>query len=65
VSKPKLLRCSFCGRSELEVRFLIAGADVFICDDCVDLCADIIAERKTTAPATANYPCGSLGEAVE
>jgi ATP-dependent Clp protease ATP-binding subunit ClpX len=41
----KLLYCSFCGKSQTEVRKLIAGPSVFICDECVDLCNDIIREE--------------------
>jgi len=41
----KLLYCSFCGKSQHEVRKLIAGPSVFICDECVDLCEDIIREE--------------------
>jgi ATP-dependent Clp protease ATP-binding subunit ClpX len=41
----KLLYCSFCGKSQDEVRKLIAGPSVFICDECVDLCNDIITEE--------------------
>ena len=41
----KLLYCSFCGKSQHEVRKLIAGPSVFICDECVDLCNDIIQEE--------------------
>ena len=41
----KLLYCSFCGKSQHEVRKLIAGPSVFICDECVDLCNDIITEE--------------------
>tara|TARA_Y100000991_G_scaffold50959_1_gene36947 strand:- start:1900 stop:3189 length:1290 start_codon:yes stop_codon:yes gene_type:complete len=41
----KLLYCSFCGKSQNEVRKLIAGPSVFICDECVDLCNDIIREE--------------------
>ncbi|MFY9270548.1 MAG: ATP-dependent Clp protease ATP-binding subunit ClpX [Candidatus Manganitrophaceae bacterium] len=40
-----LLRCSFCGKSRDEVKKLIAGPTVYICDECVDLCNDIIAEE--------------------
>jgi len=43
----KLLYCSFCGKSQHEVRKLIAGPSVFICDECVDLCNDIIREEIT------------------
>jgi len=47
----KLLYCSFCGKSQHEVRKLIAGPSVFICDECVDLCNDIIREeiQETTS----------------
>ena len=41
----KLLYCSFCGKSQHEVRKLIAGPSVFICDECIELCNDIIAEE--------------------
>jgi len=43
----KLLYCSFCGKSQHEVKKLIAGPSVFICDECVDLCNDIIKEEVT------------------
>ncbi|MBX9697056.1 MAG: ATP-dependent Clp protease ATP-binding subunit ClpX, partial [Alphaproteobacteria bacterium] len=39
------LHCSFCGKSQHEVRKLIAGPNVFICDECVDLCIEIIREE--------------------
>ncbi|MGV6807104.1 MAG: ATP-dependent Clp protease ATP-binding subunit ClpX [bacterium] len=50
----KLLYCSFCGKSQHEVRKLIAGPSVFICDECVDLCNDIISEeiQETTAESS-------------
>lgn len=41
----KLLYCSFCGKSQHEVKKLIAGPSVFICDECVELCNDIISEE--------------------
>ena len=41
----RLLYCSFCGKSQHEVRKLIAGPSVFICDECVALCNDIIEEE--------------------
>jgi len=41
----KLLYCSFCGKSQHEVRKLIAGPSVFVCDECVDLCNEIISEE--------------------
>ncbi|MGH6816820.1 MAG: ATP-dependent Clp protease ATP-binding subunit ClpX [Hyphomicrobiaceae bacterium] len=46
------LYCSFCGKSQHEVRKLIAGPTVFICDECVELCMDIIREEKNTLPKT-------------
>lgn len=48
----KLLYCSFCGKSQHEVRKLIAGPSVFICDECVDLCNDIISEEIRDAETT-------------
>ena len=45
----KLLYCSFCGKSQHEVRKLIAGPSVFICDECVELCNDIIREELEDA----------------
>ena len=47
-SDEKLLYCSFCGKSQHEVKKLIAGPSVFICDECVDLCNDIIREEAQT-----------------
>lgn len=47
--KGKLLYCSFCGKSQHEVRKLIAGPSVFICDECVDLCIEIIREETEEA----------------
>jgi len=44
-SGDKLLYCSFCGKSQHEVRKLIAGPSVFICDECIELCNDIIKEE--------------------
>jgi ATP-dependent Clp protease ATP-binding subunit ClpX len=45
------LFCSFCGKSQHEVRKLIAGPTVFICDECVELCMDIIKEENKTSTA--------------
>jgi ATP-dependent Clp protease ATP-binding subunit ClpX len=50
----KLLYCSFCGKSQHEVRKLIAGPSVFICDECVDLCNDIIREEVQDGGADAD-----------
>ncbi|HQR72013.1 MAG TPA: ClpX C4-type zinc finger protein, partial [Burkholderiaceae bacterium] len=47
-SSEKLLYCSFCGKSQHEVKKLIAGPSVFICDECIDLCNDIIRDETTS-----------------
>jgi ATP-dependent Clp protease ATP-binding subunit ClpX len=55
----KSLYCSFCGKSQHEVRKLIAGPSVFICDECVDLCNDIIREelqQEESLESTAKLP---------
>ena len=51
------LSCSFCGKSQKEVRKLIAGPTVYICDECIELCNDIIAEEygQDEAPAQASH----------
>ncbi|MFM7048384.1 MAG: ATP-dependent Clp protease ATP-binding subunit ClpX [Polynucleobacter sp.] len=46
----KTLYCSFCGKSQHEVKKLIAGPSVFICDECIDLCTDIIQEEIAKEP---------------
>mgnify|MGYP003630126897 CR=1 FL=1 len=46
----EVLHCSFCGKSQHEVKKLIAGPNVFICDECVDLCIDIIREENKASP---------------
>jgi ATP-dependent Clp protease ATP-binding subunit ClpX len=55
----KLLYCSFCGKSQHEVKKLIAGPSVFICDECIDLCNDIIRDETSTdqgGKATGDLP---------
>ncbi len=47
----ELLKCSFCGKSQKQVRKLIAGPGVYICDECIDLCNNIIDEELQEAPA--------------
>ncbi len=49
-SSEKLLYCSFCGKSQHEVKKLIAGPSVFICDECIDLCNDIIRDEQAQDP---------------
>ena len=44
-NNKNILYCSFCGKSQHEVKKLIAGPTVFICDECVELCMDIIKEE--------------------
>lgn len=48
-TRQRLYRCSFCGKAQTEVKKLIAGPGVFICDECVALCLPIIAKRSDTA----------------
>src|SRR3989344_2495392 len=60
-SSEKILYCSFCGKSQHEVKKLIAGPSVFICDECIDLCNDIIrdevaAESEQTRPSRGDLP---------
>lgn len=54
----KVLYCSFCGKSQHEVKKLIAGPSVFVCDECVDLCNDIIREeiKQTTDVQETHLP---------
>ncbi|MCK5726864.1 MAG: ATP-dependent Clp protease ATP-binding subunit ClpX [Thiotrichaceae bacterium] len=52
----KLLYCSFCGKSQHEVRKLIAGPSVFVCNECVDLCNDIIREEIAVSAIADNAP---------
>jgi len=46
--ETEILRCSFCNKDQNDVRKLIAGPTVFICDECVDVCNDIIADDRKT-----------------
>ncbi len=54
----KLLYCSFCGKSQHEVRKLIAGPSVFVCDECVELCNDIIREemQESSSKSASSLP---------
>ncbi len=60
IGGEKLLYCSFCGKSQHEVRKLIAGPSVFICDECIELCNDIIREEtqgdQTTKGVKSDLP---------
>jgi len=53
IGGEKLLYCSFCGKSQHEVRKLIAGPSVFICDECIELCND----RANTAARASSQIC--------
>ncbi len=50
-----VLRCSFCGQSENEVKKLVAGPNVYICDQCVDICNRVMADAEVPS-ATAPTP---------
>ena len=50
-----VVRCSFCGKTQDQVKKLIAGPNVYICDECVALCNEIIAEENKVAPEEASY----------
>ena len=54
------LYCSFCGKSQHEVRKLIAGPTVFICDECVELCMDIIREENKSSLVKTLFPYTTL-----
>src|SRR6056300_1703573 len=53
-----LLKCTFCGKSQKQVRKLIAGPGVYICDECIELCNEIIEEElgEATLPVLAELP---------
>jgi ATP-dependent Clp protease ATP-binding subunit ClpX len=59
-SGEKVLYCSFCGKSQHEVKKLIAGPSVFICDECIELCNDIIRDEvpgRAAAPSRPSPTC--------
>ena len=53
-NSSKLLHCSFCGKNQNEVAKLIAGPSVFICDECVDLCNEIISDELEEKSSKSN-----------
>ncbi|MCM5679796.1 ATP-dependent Clp protease ATP-binding subunit ClpX [Schlegelella sp. S2-27] len=59
-SSEKVLYCSFCGKSQHEVKKLIAGPSVFICDECIDLCNDIIRDEVPSEGADSKTSRGDL-----
>jgi hypothetical protein len=52
----RVYRCSFCGKAQTEVKTLVSGPGVFICDECVELCRQIIAKDATAAVSTQTVP---------
>ena len=52
----RVYRCSFCGKAQTEVKTLVSGPGVFICDECVELCQKIIAKEAATAVSTQTVP---------
>lgn len=56
----RVYRCSFCGKAQTEVETLVAGPGVFICDECVQLCRQVI--KKKRKPATQEAPNALLPE---
>ena len=47
-TRNRVYRCSFCGKAQTEVKTLVAGPGVFICDECVELCQAIVAKKGAT-----------------
>jgi len=58
--KDKVFHCSFCGKSQHEVRKLIAGPSVYVCDECVSLCNDIINEESRESKSTVEAAASAL-----
>ena len=61
--EQKEIRCSFCGRSQKEVQRIIAGPGAYICNECIDICKDLLDEerkkRAATAKSTGKKNCSS------
>ena len=53
--------CACCGKSNSEVLQLIAGPTVFICDECVDLCAEMVAEKRARTSGNIEYDSWKVG----
>jgi ATP-dependent Clp protease ATP-binding subunit ClpX len=64
-SGEKVLYCSFCGKSQHEVKKLIAGPSVFICDECIELCNDIIRDESPTEGAASKTSRSDLPAPAE
>ena len=52
----RVYRCSFCGKAQTEVKTLVSGPGAFICDECVQLCQEIIAKEAATVVSTQKVP---------
>jgi ClpX C4-type zinc finger len=63
-SKKVLAKCSFCLKANTEVATLVAGPGVFICDECVGLCEEIIAGKPRTGPPVAPWEQGGSVDEV-
>ena len=59
IRKQHALYCGFCGKTQHEVDVLVAGPREFICDECIDLCVDIV--RSKTRPAHRQMVGGDIG----
>ena len=55
-TSPGSLQCSFCGKSHLQVKKLVAGPGVYICNECVNLCYDIMEEEGSLVPRDTDAP---------
>jgi len=56
------LRCSFCGKSQNEVKKLIAGPTVYICNECIDICNEIISDDQQAESVASRPPLPKPGE---
>jgi len=59
------VKCSFCGKSDRQVQKLISGPGVYICDECVDLCVDILDEEGIERGSRKPGPFGGMGTRAE
>ena len=58
------LLCSFCGKSQRQVKKLIAGPGVYICDECIDLCNEIIDEELAAPRSSISTTCRARGRST-
>ena len=62
--RRRQLACSFCGKSEAEVKKLVAGPNVFICDQCVTVASQIMQDHNEDQPPHAEHQSGLLGRVL-